>query len=68
LIEALGDIGVATPAVLKVIEPFFEHDRPLIRSAANRAMLQLTGAEKDAIRTAFGTCGLRLASAGTNAA
>ena len=43
LIEALGDIGVANPAVLKVIEPFLEHDRPLIRSAATRAMLQLTG-------------------------
>jgi phycocyanobilin lyase alpha subunit len=43
LIEALGDIGVATPAVLTAIEPFLEHDRPLIRSAATRAMLQLTG-------------------------
>lgn len=43
LIEALGDIGVATAAVLAVIEPFLEHDRPLIRSAATRAMLQLTG-------------------------
>jgi phycocyanobilin lyase alpha subunit len=43
LIEALGDIGVATPAVLAVIEPFLDHGRPQIRSAAPRAMLQLTG-------------------------
>jgi phycocyanobilin lyase alpha subunit len=29
--------------VLPVIEPFLDHDRPLIRSATTRAMLQLTG-------------------------
>jgi phycocyanobilin lyase alpha subunit len=43
LLEALGDIGVAQPAVLIVIEPFVGHERPLIRSAACRALLQLTG-------------------------
>jgi phycocyanobilin lyase alpha subunit len=43
LLEALGDIGVADPEVLAVIRPFVEHERPLIRSAACRALLQLTG-------------------------
>ncbi|MEB3264793.1 MAG: HEAT repeat domain-containing protein [Synechococcus sp.] len=43
LLEALGDIGVASPEVLGVIRPFVEHERPLIRSAACRALLQLTG-------------------------
>jgi phycocyanobilin lyase alpha subunit len=43
LLEALGDIGAATPAVLAVIEPFIDHDWPLIRSAAARALLQLSG-------------------------
>ena len=43
LIEALGDIGVASPAVRAVIAPFLQHERPLIRSAAARALLQLTG-------------------------
>jgi phycocyanobilin lyase alpha subunit len=43
LLEALGDIGAATPAVLAVIEPFIYHDWPLIRSAAARALLQLSG-------------------------
>jgi phycocyanobilin lyase alpha subunit len=43
LIEALGDIGVASEIVLAVIEPFAGHDRPLIRSAAARALLQLSG-------------------------
>ena len=42
LIEALGAIGVADPAVVGVIEPFSGHDRPLVRSAAARALLQLT--------------------------
>jgi phycocyanobilin lyase alpha subunit len=47
LIEALGDIGLATPPgedtpVARVIEPFTGHGRPLIRSAAARALLQLT--------------------------
>lgn len=43
LIEALGDIGLASDGVLSVIEPFADHDRPLIRSAACRALLQLSG-------------------------
>ncbi|MFM7648469.1 MAG: HEAT repeat domain-containing protein [Cyanobium sp.] len=43
LIEALGDIGSRTAAVLSVIEPFCDHERPLIRSAAARALLQLSG-------------------------
>jgi phycocyanobilin lyase alpha subunit len=43
LIEALGDIGVADEMVLVAIQPFLQHERPLIRSAAARALLQLTG-------------------------
>jgi phycocyanobilin lyase alpha subunit len=43
LLEALGDIGVATEPVLAVVEPFVEHERPLIRSAAARTLLQLSG-------------------------
>lgn len=43
LIEALGDIGLAEEAVMATIHPFLEHDRPLIRSATARALLQLTG-------------------------
>ncbi len=43
LIEALGDIGFAGAPVVEVIEPFTDHGRPLIRSAAARALLQLTG-------------------------
>ena len=43
LIEALGDIGDASESVLMAIEPFIDHDRPLIRSAAARALLQLSG-------------------------
>ena len=46
LLEALGDIGIADPAVLAVIEPFVLHERPLIRSAACRALLLLTGADQ----------------------
>ncbi|MFM7652749.1 MAG: HEAT repeat domain-containing protein [Vulcanococcus sp.] len=42
LLEALGQIGVAEAEVLAVIQPFVEHERPLIRSAACRALLQLT--------------------------
>ena len=42
LLEALGEIGVAEAEVLAVIRPFVEHERPLIRSAACRALLQLT--------------------------
>ncbi|MEB3331498.1 MAG: HEAT repeat domain-containing protein [Synechococcaceae cyanobacterium] len=43
LLEALGEIGIASPEVLAVIRPFSTHDRPLIRSAACRALLQLSG-------------------------
>ncbi len=43
LLEALGDIGLADGAVVAVIRPFVTHERPLIRSAACRALLQLTG-------------------------
>ncbi|MEY4354369.1 MAG: Bilin biosynthesis protein RpcE [Cyanobacteriota bacterium] len=43
LIEALGEIGVSEAAVIGTIQPFIGHDRPLIRSAAARALLQLTG-------------------------
>lgn len=43
LIEALGDIGVADEIVLVAIQPFLQHERPLICSAAARALLQLTG-------------------------
>ncbi|MCP9835039.1 MULTISPECIES: HEAT repeat domain-containing protein [unclassified Cyanobium] len=43
MLEALGDIGVAETTVLAVIEPFLDHDRPLIRSAAGRALFLLSG-------------------------
>jgi phycocyanobilin lyase alpha subunit len=43
LLEALGEIGLAEKAVLQVVEPFASHERPLIRSAACRALLQLSG-------------------------
>jgi len=43
LLEALGEIGQAHPDVVAVIRPFVGHERPLIRSAACRALLQLTG-------------------------
>jgi phycocyanobilin lyase alpha subunit len=43
LLEALGDIGDGSSSNLAVIKPFTEHPRPLIRSAACRALLQLTG-------------------------
>lgn len=43
LLEALGEIGVASAEVLAVVEPFVQHERPLIRSAAARALLQLGG-------------------------
>jgi phycocyanobilin lyase alpha subunit len=42
MLEALGDIGVGGSEAIKVIEPFTGHDRPLIRSAACRALLQLS--------------------------
>jgi len=43
LLESLGEIGIADAEVLAVIAPFTDHERPLIRSAACRALLQLTG-------------------------
>ena len=43
LLEALGDIGDEQPETMAVIQPFTRHPRPLIRSAACRALLQLTG-------------------------
>ena len=43
MLEALGAIGVAGSDVIAVIEPFTGHERPLIRSAACRALLQLSG-------------------------
>ncbi len=43
MLEALGAIGVAGSDVLAVIEPFTSHERPLICSAACRALLQLSG-------------------------
>jgi phycocyanobilin lyase alpha subunit len=43
LLEALGEIGDGRQEVVAVIEPFVQHERPLIRSAACRALLQLTG-------------------------
>jgi phycocyanobilin lyase alpha subunit len=51
MIEALGDIGLLSPpgedmVVTAVIEPFIGHDRPMVRSAAARAMLQLTGQDR----------------------
>ncbi len=46
LLEALGDIGQTSAQVLAVVEPFVDHDRPLIRSAAARALLQLTGEQR----------------------
>jgi phycocyanobilin lyase alpha subunit len=42
ILEALGSIGSNGADVLKVIRPFCNHARALIRSAACRAMLQLT--------------------------
>jgi phycocyanobilin lyase alpha subunit len=43
MLEALGEIGEVTPDVLAVIRPFLGHELPIIRSAACRALLQLSG-------------------------
>nr|AUG32601.1 phycocyanin alpha phycocyanobilin lyase [Paulinella longichromatophora] len=43
MLESLGNIGCPNPEVLSVLQAFSEHDRPLIRSASSRALLQLTG-------------------------
>ncbi|MDG2215241.1 MAG: HEAT repeat domain-containing protein [Synechococcus sp. cluster2_bin.235] len=42
ILEALGSIGSKGSEVVTVIRPFCDHPRALIRSAACRAMLQLT--------------------------
>jgi phycocyanobilin lyase alpha subunit len=42
LLEALGEISIGGEEVLAVIHPFTRHERPLIRSAACRALLQLS--------------------------
>ncbi|TVS06845.1 MAG: HEAT repeat domain-containing protein [Cyanobium sp. PLM2.Bin73] len=46
LLEALGEIGQGGEPVLAVVEPFVDHERPLIRSAAARALLQLSGEQR----------------------
>lgn len=46
LLEALGAIGVADPPVVEVLEKYVGHGRPLVHSAACRALLQLTGDER----------------------
>ena len=46
MLEALGAIGVASEEVRLVVSRFTDHERPLIRSAACRALLQLTGEER----------------------
>lgn len=46
LLEALGEIGKASAEVVAVVEPFVAHERPLIRSAAARTLLQLSGDER----------------------
>lgn len=43
MLEALGEIGLGSPDVLTVVEPFVDHGWPLIRSAAARSLLQLSG-------------------------
>ena len=43
LLEALGDIGVVEDQVLQVLHLFLDHERPVVRSSACRALLQLTG-------------------------
>ncbi|MFU8886831.1 MAG: HEAT repeat domain-containing protein [Cyanobacteriota bacterium] len=43
LLEALGEIGCGSASVLAVVEPYVDHERPLIRSAAARALLRLSG-------------------------
>jgi phycocyanobilin lyase alpha subunit len=46
MLEALGTIGVLSEEVRAVVAAFTDHERPLIRSAACRALLQLTGEER----------------------
>jgi phycocyanobilin lyase alpha subunit len=42
LLEALGDIGISNDAVLTTLKSFLHHERPVVRSSACRALLQLT--------------------------
>ncbi len=42
MLEALGDIGLSTDDVLSVLKSFLTHERPVVRSSACRALLQLT--------------------------
>ena len=43
LLEALGDIGHRDETVINVLQLFLTHERPVVRSSACRALLQLTG-------------------------
>ncbi|MGB1416188.1 MAG: HEAT repeat domain-containing protein [Synechococcus sp.] len=43
LLEALGDIGHKDETVINVLQLFLTHERPVVRSSACRALLQLTG-------------------------
>ncbi len=43
LIEALGEIGDDSAMIQDTILPFCQHPRPLVRAAACRSLLQLTG-------------------------
>ena len=43
LLEALGDIGQSNPDVLALINLYTEHERPIVRCSAFRALFQLTG-------------------------
>jgi len=46
LLKALGDIELADPNAVNTIHSFIRHERPVIRSAACRALLLLTGEER----------------------
>ena len=51
LLEALGDLGClgnndCNQAVISVLESFTEHSRPVVRCAACRALLQLSGDQR----------------------
>lgn len=41
-LEALGDLGVSSGEILERLKNFIDDQRPLIRSATSRALLQLT--------------------------
>ena len=46
LIEALGDIGLNSTMIRETILPFCQHPRPLVRAAACRSLLLLTGSSE----------------------